>query len=131
MWMKELLGLSVDDVAATLFMSPRPVERYISKCLNTGEVKWEKLDRPLNSFAMHPHVEFVIMESVLEHPDKTLAKIAYDVYEQTWSENAVSSILRFLKRNSFTRKKVCEILVLFRKFASVSCVWHFKHVLSF
>ena len=74
--MKELLGYSVDDVAATLL-------RYISKCLNTGEVKWEKLGRPLNSFAMHPHVEFVIMEAVLEHPDKTLAEIAYDVYEQT------------------------------------------------
>ena len=54
--MKEFLGYSVDDVAATLFMSPRTVERYISKCLNTGEVKWEKLGRPLNSFAMHPHV---------------------------------------------------------------------------
>ena len=74
--MKEFLGYSVDDVAATLFMSPRTVERYISKCLNTGEVKWEKLGRPLNSFAMHPHVEFVIMEAVLEHPDKTLAEIA-------------------------------------------------------
>ena len=111
-WMKEFFGYSVDDVAATLFMSPRTVERYISKCLNTGEVKWEKLGRPLNSFAMHPHVEFVIMEAVLEHPDKTLAEIAYDVYEQTGSENVVSSILRYLKRNSFTRKKVCEILAL-------------------
>ena len=111
-WMKEFLGYSVDDVAATLFMSPRTVERYISKCLNTGEVKWEKLGRPLNSFAMHPHVEFVIMEAVLEHPDKTLAEIAYDVYEQTGSENVVSSILRYLKRNSFTRKKVCETLAL-------------------
>ena len=110
--MKEFLGYSVDDVAATLFMSPRTVERYISKCLNTSEVKWEKLGRPLNSFAMHPHVEFVIMEAVLEHPDKTLAEIAYDVYEQTGSENVVSSILRYLKRNSFTRKKVCEILAL-------------------
>ena len=110
--MKEFLGYSVDDVAATLFMSPRTVERYISKCLNTGEVKWEKLGRPLNSFAMHPHVEFVIMVAVLEHPDKTLVEIAYDVYEQTGSENVVSSILRYLKRNSFTRKKVCEILAL-------------------
>jgi len=75
--MKELLGYSVDDGATTLFMSPRTVERYISKCLNTGEVKWEKLGGPLNSFAMHPHMEFVIMEAVLEHPDKTLAEIAF------------------------------------------------------
>ena len=37
--MKEFLGYSVDDVAATLLMSPRTVERYISKCLNTKYCK--------------------------------------------------------------------------------------------
>ena len=99
-WMVgELLGYSVDEEAATLFMSPRTVERYISKCLNTGDVNSEKLGRPFNSFAMHPHVEFVIMEALLEQPDTTLAEIAYNVFEQTGSENAVSSILRNLKRN--------------------------------
>ena len=107
-WMVgELLGYSVDEEAATLFMSPRTVERYISKCLNTGDVNSEKLGRPFNSFAMHPHVEFVIMEALLEQPDTTLAEIAYNVFEQTGSENAVSSILRYLKRNGFTRKKAC------------------------
>ena len=74
-WMVELLGYSVDEVAATLFMSPRTIERYISKCLNTGDVNSEKLGRPFNSFAMHPHVEFVIMEAILEQPDTTLAEI--------------------------------------------------------
>lgn len=108
-WMVELLGYSVDVVAATLFMSPRTIERYISKCLNTGDVNSEKLGRPFNSFAMHPHVEFVIMEAILEQPDTTLAEIAYNVFEQTGSENAVSSILRYLKRNSFTRKKLSKI----------------------
>lgn len=51
------------------------------------------------------------MEAVHEHPNKTLAEIAYEVYEQTGSQGAVSSILRYLKQNSFTRKKVCQILV--------------------
>ena len=106
-WMVELLGYSVDEVAATLFMSPRTIERYISKCLNTGDVNSEKLGRPFNSFAMHQHVEFVIMETILEQPDTTLAEIAYNVFEQTGSENAVSSIFRYLKGNSFTCKKVC------------------------
>ncbi|XP_044166706.1 uncharacterized protein LOC122950773 [Acropora millepora] len=108
-WMVELLGYSVDEVAATLFMSPRTIERYISKCLNTGDVNSEKLGRPFNSVAMHAHVEFVIMEAILEQPDTTLAEIAYNVFEQTGSENAVSSILRYLKRNSFTRKKLSKI----------------------
>ena len=96
-------------------MSPRTVERYISQCLNTGEIKWEKLGRPLNSFAMHPRVEFVIMETMLEHPDKTLAEIAYDVYEQNWSENAVSSILRYLKRNSFPAKRFVKYSFYYNK----------------
>ena len=74
-WMVELLGYSVDEVAATLFMSPRTVELYISKCLNMGDVNSEKLGRPFNSFTMHPHVEFVIMEAILEQPDTTLAEI--------------------------------------------------------
>ncbi|XP_044165367.1 uncharacterized protein LOC122949338 [Acropora millepora] len=86
-------------------MSPRTIERYISKCLNAGDVNSEKLGRPFNSFAMHAHVEFVIMEAILEQPDTTLAEISYNVFEQTGSENALSRILRYLKRNSFTRKK--------------------------
>ena len=106
-WMVELLGYSVDEVAATLFMSPRTIQRYISKCMNTGDANSEKLGRPFNSFAMHAHVENVFMEAILEQPDTTLAEIAYNVFEQTGSENAVSSILRYLKRNSFTLKKVC------------------------
>ena len=84
----------MDEVAATFFMSPRTIEHYISKCLNTGDVNSEKLGRPFNSFAMHPHVELVIMEAILEQPDTTLAVIAYNVFEQTGSENAVSSILQ-------------------------------------
>ena len=71
-WMKEFLRYSVDEVAAALYISPKTILRYVSKCLNSGEVKAETLGRPLNSFLMHPHVEFVIMEAVLDHPEKTL-----------------------------------------------------------
>ena len=118
-WMVELLGYSVDEVAATLFMSPRTIERYISKWLNTGDVNSEKLGRPFNSFAMHAHVEFVIMEAILEQPDTTLAEIAYNVFEQTGSENAASSILRYLKRNSFTPKRFVLILIFFNFFSNL------------
>ena len=47
------------------------------------------------------------MEAILEQPDTTLAEIAYNVFALTGLENAVSSILRYLKRNTFTCKKVC------------------------
>ena len=72
-----------------------------------GRCQLREIRTTVQHFAMHPHVEFVIMEAILEQPDTTLAEIAYNVFEQTGSENAVSSILRYLKRNSFTRKKVC------------------------
>ena len=77
--MKEILGYQVDEVAAALRMSPRTIKRYVSKVLNFGEVKANTIGRPINSVAMHPHVEFLIMEAVLEHPKKTLSEIAHDV----------------------------------------------------
>ena len=111
-WMKEFLRFSVDEVAAALYISPKTILRYVSKCLKSGEVKAETLRRPLNSFLMHPHVEFVIMEAVLDHPEKTLSEIAQNIYEQTGSDRALSSILLYLKRNRFSRKKVCQCHVL-------------------
>ena len=35
---------------------------------------------------MHPHVEFLIMEAVLEQPEKILLEIAYDVYTEKGNE---------------------------------------------
>ena len=118
-WMKEFLRYSVDEVAAALYMSPKTILRYVSKCLNSGEVKAETLGRPLNSFLMHPHVEFVIMEAVLDHPEKTLSEIAQNIYEQTGSECALSSILLYLERNRFSRKRVWQI------FLSSATFWFF------
>ena len=65
-WMKEMLGFQVDEVAAALWMSPRTIERYVSKVLNFGDVRARIIGRPANSVAMHQHVEFLIMEAVLE-----------------------------------------------------------------
>ena len=64
-WMKEMLGYQVDEVAAALRMPPRTIERYVLKALNFGEVKANTIGRPINSVAMHPHVEFLITKAVL------------------------------------------------------------------
>ena len=115
-WMKEILGYQVDEVAAALRMSPRTIERYVSKVLNFGEVKANVIGRPTNSVAMHPHVEFLIMEAVLEHPEKTLSEIARDVYTETGSDFALASIFYYLKRNRFSQKKVCLNFLLWNRF---------------
>ena len=51
-------------------------------------MKAETLGQLLNSFLMHPHVEFVIMQAVLDHLEKP-SEIAQNIYEQTGSEHAV------------------------------------------
>ena len=56
--MKEILRFQVDEVAAALWMSPRTIERYVSKVLNSGDVRAGIIGRPANSVAMHPHVDF-------------------------------------------------------------------------
>ena len=68
----------------------------------------EKLGRPFNSFSVHPHVEFVVMEAILEQPDTTLAEIAYNVFEQTGSESqdtfqiqCLNEIFVFLDESGF------------------------------
>ena len=108
-WMKEVLGYGVNEVAATLSMSPRTVERYVRKFSNFGEVKPEVVGRPLNSVSMYPYVEFLIMEAVLGHPDRTLAEIAHDVYVQTGCQYTLASLFYYLRRNRFSRKKLCHI----------------------
>ena len=63
--MKEMLGYQVDEVAAALRMPPRTIERYVLKVLNFEEVKANTIERPINSVAMHPQVEFLITKPVL------------------------------------------------------------------
>lgn len=52
------------------------------------------------------------MEAVLDHPVKTLSEIAQNIYEQTGLERALSGILLYLKRNRFSRKRVCQIFLV-------------------
>lgn len=123
--MKECLWYSVDEVAAALNMSPKTILRYVTKCLNSCEVKAETLGRPWNSFPLHPHMEFVIMEAVLDHPEKTLSEIAQNIYEQTGLERALSGILLYLKRNRLSRKRICQIFLVSVAF-DFPCLCKFK-----
>ena len=105
-WMKDVLGYEVNEVAASLCLSPRTVERYRRQFLNFGDINPEVIGRPSNSVSMHPHVEFLIMEAVLKHPEKTLAEIAHDVCVQTGSQYTLAGLFSYLRRNRFSRKKV-------------------------
>ena len=76
--MKEMSGYQVDEVAAALRMPPRTIERYVAKVLNFGEVKANTIGRPINSAAMHPHVEFLIWKQCLNTPKRHTELISND-----------------------------------------------------
>ena len=74
------------------FFSERTVQRYISKFLVTGDVKSAKIGRSYGSIHFAPREELIICEAVLSNPDKTLAEIAEDIYQQTNSIFAPSTL---------------------------------------
>ena len=108
-WMKEILGFEVDEVAAALWMLPRTIERYVSKVLNFGDVKAPIIGRPANSVAMHPHIEFLIMEAVLEHPEKMLSAIVQRV-RSNWIRISCSKHFLLFATKPFQSKKVLFII---------------------
>ena len=74
---------------------------YARSCIDTAVI-----GRPYACIAMHPHEELVIMEVLLQHPERTLPEIIQEVYQETGSEYACSTLHYYLKRNNITRKKV-------------------------
>jgi len=105
--MEEILGYQVHEVATALRTSPRTIEPYVSKVLNFGEVKAITIGRPINNVAMHPYMEFLIVEAGLEHPEKTLSEIVHDAYTEMGLDFVLASIFYYLKRNHFNLKTVC------------------------
>ena len=105
-WLTEIMGFEIDEVSVLLQMSKRTLYRYVEKCRRLGNVETAVIGRPYSCIAMHPHEELVIMEVLLQHPDKTLFEIIQEVYEETGSEYACSTLHYYLKRNNITRRKV-------------------------
>ena len=99
------MGFEIDDVSVLLQMSKRTIYRYVEKCRTLGNVETAVTGRPYSCIAMHPHEELVILEVLLQHPDKTLFEIIQEVYEER-SEYACSTLHYYLKRNNITRTKV-------------------------
>ena len=54
---------------------------------------------------MHPQVEFLIMEAVLEQPENTLAEIAHEVYVQTGSQYTLNRRFFLLEEKPFQFEK--------------------------
>ena len=103
-WLAEILGFGIDEVSLLLQISTKTISRYVRKFRVLGHVDTAVIGRPYACIAMHPHEELVIMEVLLQHPEKTLSEVLHEVYEET--EYACSTLFYYLKRNNITRKKV-------------------------
>ena len=71
-----------------------------------GEVIAKKTGRPVDLVGMHPREELVMMEAMLEHPEKTLAEIAQEMMQVYGRHLHVLTICRYFQRNGVTRKTV-------------------------
>ena len=96
----------IGKVSILLQMSKRTIYRYVEKFRRLGNVDTAVIGRPYSSIAMHPHEELVIIEVLLQHPDTTLFQIIQEVYEETGSEYACSTLHYYLKRSNITQKRV-------------------------
>ena len=108
-WFVNILQHSVAEASFFLGVSERTVERYLSKFLVNGDVyKPEPVGRSYGSISFAPRKELIVFETILTNPDKGLAEISDEIYRQTNSSFAISTLHYYLKRSGFTRKKVSK-----------------------
>lgn len=105
-WLTEIVGIDVEEVSFYLQISSATINRYIQKFRNLGNVSTAIIGRAYYCISIHPHEELVIMELLLQYPDRTIAEMLDKVYEETGSQYACSTLHYYLKRNNITRKKV-------------------------
>ena len=105
-WLTEILGFEIDEISLLLQISTKTVSGYVRKFRMLGHVGTAVIGRPSTCIAMHPHEELIVLEVLLQHPEKTLSEVLHEVYEETGSEYACSTLFYYLKRKSITRKKV-------------------------
>ena len=73
-WMKEMLGYQVDEVAASLRTQPRTI-KYQALCLKSFQFRRSETKHHWKNDKKcgHPPTRRIfIMEAVLKHPEKTL-----------------------------------------------------------
>ena len=109
-WLTVIMGLEIDEVSLLLQISKRTISRYVQKFNAVGKVDTAVIGRPY--IAMHPHEELVIIELLLQHPESTLSEVLQEIYQETGSIYACSTLHYYLDRNNITRKKVMQYTVL-------------------
>ena len=95
-WLAEIVGLTVEEVSFYLKISVKTILRYVTKFQTAGNVQAEIIGMPSGCISFHPHEEFVIMDLILQSPEKTIAELVEEVFLQTGSEYACSTLFYYL-----------------------------------
>ncbi|XP_027045084.1 uncharacterized protein LOC113672937 [Pocillopora damicornis] len=122
-WLHVFLGYNIEDTSGMLAMSPSSVKRFKKKFVCTGEVVAKKTGRPLDLIGMHLREELVMMEAMLEHPEKTLTEIVREIMTVFGNRFQVSTVCRYFQRNGVTRKRLKKVARQQSELANINFVW--------
>ena len=107
-WLHLVRGLSYTDVAQTLFMCEKSVQRYLALFHATGgvdpQVQKRGPDKCLTEFEL-----FTILQSLIIKPTSFLCEIQHQLLCSTGKWVHASTICRTIKQQGLTRKKVRTI----------------------
>ena len=101
-WLTEIVGLDIQDVSFYLQLLKKTISRYINTFRMLGNVDTAVIGRPYTCISMHPHEEWVVMELLLQHPEKTIEEMLDVQYQETGSYYACSLLF---KTKNIMRKK--------------------------
>lgn len=111
-WLSVVHGLSVPEIAETLFMCERSVQRYLYLFYSTGCVAPNEPsggpEKCLTDFE-----ETTILQSIIHTPSIFLHEVQSQLYDITGKWVHVSTLCRAIHRYGFTHKKV-QVIALQR-----------------
>lgn len=111
-WLNVVRGMTSYEIADTLFMCERSVQRYLSFFHTTGSVTPKKStggpDKILSEFE-----QFSILQTLIHNPSTFLHELQSQLYDTTGKWVHASTICRTIHQYNFTHKKV-QVIALQR-----------------
>ena len=74
----KIVSIDFEEVSFYLQISKMTIYQYVNKFRTAGNISTGIIGRPVGCISFHPHEEFVIMELILNHPEKTIAELVQD-----------------------------------------------------
>lgn len=103
------LNHSKEEIAGRLGMSSKSVLRFARRYNEVGTVHADKQGRPAGSYALSQQDQAVLLQEMLEHPERTLGELCEHIRRVCGTRVAVSTLHDYFSRNGITRKMVSVV----------------------